>query len=85
MDLNRAIRDLREELDRLDQVIFAVEEFGRTGTMPQPRRRGRKSMNEKERQLVSQRMKKYWASRRKAKSARARAAAPRSPEQQASE
>jgi hypothetical protein len=66
MDLNKAIRDLHEELEKLNQLIEALEEFKSTGTLPAPPRRGRKSMGEKERQLVSERMKKYWASRRKA-------------------
>lgn len=65
MDLNKAIRDLREELEKLNQVIASIEEFESTGTLPPPRRRGRKSMPEQERLLVSERMKKYWASRRK--------------------
>ena len=67
MDLNKAIRDLHAELDKLNDVISAMEEFERTGTLPSPRRRGRKSMGEKERELVSERMKKYWDSRRKKK------------------
>jgi hypothetical protein len=67
MDLNKAIRDLHAELDKLNEVISAMEEFERTGTLPSPRRRGRKSMDEKERKLVSERMKKYWDSRRKKK------------------
>jgi hypothetical protein len=67
MDLNRAIRDLHEELDRLNQVIAAMEQFMSTGTLPMPHRRGRKSMDEEERQQVSERMKKYWADRRKRK------------------
>jgi hypothetical protein len=65
MDLNKAIRDLHEELDKLNEVIASLEQFQRTGTLPEPPRRGRKSMNENERQIVSERMKNYWASRRK--------------------
>ena len=65
MDLNKAIRDLHEELEKLNQVISSLEEFQRTGTLPTPRRRGRKSMDEGERQMVSERMKKYWDNRRK--------------------
>jgi hypothetical protein len=64
MDLNKAIRDLRAELDKLNEVIASLEHLQITGTLPEPRRRGRKSMPEEERVLVSQRMKKYWASRR---------------------
>jgi hypothetical protein len=65
MDLNKAIRDLYRELQKLNQVIASMEHFESTGTLPPPRRRGRKSMGEEERELVSQRMKKYWANRRK--------------------
>jgi hypothetical protein len=65
MDLNKAIRDLRDELEKLDEVIASLEHFQSTGTLPAPRRRGRKSMAEEERQQVSERMKSYWASRRR--------------------
>lgn len=65
MDLNKAIRELHEELEKINQVIASLEQFQSTGTLPEPRRRGRKSMNEQERQIVSVRMKEYWAGRRK--------------------
>jgi hypothetical protein len=71
MDLNKAIRELHEELAKLNQVIASLEQFESTGTLPSPPRRGRKSMNEQERKVVSERMKQYWASRRKKKSAKA--------------
>jgi hypothetical protein len=71
MDLNKAIRELHEELAKLNQVIASLEQFESTGTLPSPPRRGRKSMNEQERKAVSERMKQYWAGRRKKKSARA--------------
>jgi hypothetical protein len=64
MDLTKAIRDLRAELEKLNQVIASLEHFQSTGALPAPPRRGRKSMDQKERQVVSERMKKYWASRR---------------------
>jgi hypothetical protein len=67
MDLNKAIRDLYEELRKLNEVIASLEQFESTGTLPAPKRRGRKSMDENERQVVSDRMKKYWATRRKKK------------------
>ena len=63
MDLKKAIRDLREELETLNQVIASLELLQRTGTLLTPRRRGRKSMDEQERKLVSERMKQYWAGR----------------------
>jgi hypothetical protein len=64
MDLNKAIRELRAELEKLNEVITSLEQFQSTGSLPAPRRRGRKSMPEEERILVSRRMKEYWASRR---------------------
>lgn len=71
MDLNKAIRDLYEELRKLNEVIDSLEQFESTGTLPAPKRRGRKSMDENERQIVSDRMKKYWATRRKKKATNA--------------
>ena len=72
MDLYKAIQELYAEKEKLERVIASLEELQRTaGSLPIPptggKRRGRKSMNPKERQEVSERMKKYWASRRKAK------------------
>ena len=72
MDLNRAIRELYAELEKLNQVITALEEYERTGVLPAPARRGRKFMGSEERQQVSERMKKYWATRRKTKASVAR-------------
>jgi len=69
MDLNKAIRELREELMKLNEVIASLEQFQSTGTLPEPPHRGRKSMPDRERKLVSERMKKYWASRRKSRGA----------------
>jgi hypothetical protein len=71
MDLNKSIRDLYEELKKLNEVIESLEQFQSTGTLPAPRRRGRKSMDEGERKVVSERMKKYWDGRRKKRSASA--------------
>ena len=70
MDLYKAIQDLYAEKEKLDRVIASLEELqrtaGATAAVPKSaQRRGRKSMNAKERQEVSERMKKYWASRRK--------------------
>ena len=70
MDLYKAIQDLYAEKEKLERVISSLEELQRTAdTMPElPRpagRRGRKSMSESERQEVSERMKRYWESRRK--------------------
>lgn len=67
MDLNKVIRDLYEEKKRLDQIINSLEQIQMAAAenpVPTERRRGRKSMDAKARQEVSNRMKIYWASRR---------------------
>jgi hypothetical protein len=74
MDLHKAIQDLYAEKERLERVIASLESLeGAAPPLASPpmlhkpaKRRGRKSMNVSERQDVSIRMKKYWASRRKA-------------------
>jgi len=71
MDLYKAIQDLYAEKEKLERVIASLEELQRTaGALPPPlakpvKRRGRKSMSSEERQEVSERMRKYWAGRRK--------------------
>jgi len=72
MDLYKAIQDLYAEKEKLERVIASLEELQRTaGAVPAlpkpPKRRGRKSMNSQERQEVSERMRKYWATRRSQK------------------
>ena len=72
MDLHKAIQQLYAEKERLERVIASLEELQRgAGAVPalteSVRRRGRKFMDPKERQEVSERMKKYWAARRKEK------------------
>jgi hypothetical protein len=68
MDLYKAIRDLYAEKEKLERVIASLEELQRSAAAPpepvEGKRRGRKSMNAKERQEVSERMRKYWAKRR---------------------
>lgn len=65
MDLQKAIRDLYEEKERIDGVIASLEQYLRTnGNVPAKRKRGRKSMGPEERQEVSARMRSYWAARR---------------------
>ncbi len=73
MDLYKAIRDLYAEKERLERVIMSLEELQRSSAAapelpPTGKRRGRKSMSADERQEVSERMKKYWAKRRKKES-----------------
>ena len=70
MDLYKAIQELYAEKERLERVIASLEELQRSaGVVPVltegAKRRGRKFMAPKERQEVSERMKKYWATRRK--------------------
>jgi phytoene/squalene synthetase len=70
MDLDRMIRELRERRRYLDRVIAALEQLARltfsqtTLAKPEPGRRGRKFMTNEERRAVSERMKKYWTTRR---------------------
>jgi len=69
MDLYKAIQDLYAEKEKLERVIASLEELQRTaGDLPEVpktgKRRGRKSMNPQERAEVSERMKRYWESRR---------------------
>ena len=63
MDLTEIIRTLYVEKAKVEDSIAALEalESGTNGSRP-ARRRGRKSMGTEERQQVSERMKKYWAS-----------------------
>jgi hypothetical protein len=71
MDLYKAIQDLYAEKEKLERVIASLEELQRAAEAASPplaeggKRRGRKSMGSKERQEVSERMKKYWDSRKK--------------------
>lgn len=72
MDLYKAIQELYAEKEKLERVIASLEELQRNAgavpELPKPaKRRGRKSMNTEERQEVSERMRKYWASRRQPK------------------
>jgi hypothetical protein len=68
MDLSDAIQKLYAEKESLVRAITALEALqqdSKAGSGAVRRsRRGRKSMNPEERQEVSLRMKKYWASRR---------------------
>jgi hypothetical protein len=69
MDLYKAIQELYAEKERLERVIASLEELQRTtvqlpGLPSATKRRGRKSMSDAERKVVSQRMKEYWSSRK---------------------
>ncbi len=69
MDLYKVIRQLYDEKARLDRVIASLEELQRAAEKGEiaaaTGKRGRKGMDAKERQEVSERMKQYWAARRK--------------------
>jgi hypothetical protein len=65
MDLLKIIRELYEERNKLDEVITRLEELQRAADEEPEKRRGRKFMDERARLEVSERMKKYWAERRK--------------------
>lgn len=69
MDLYKAIQELYAEKEKLERVIASLEELQRTAgsltEVPEKgARRGRKSMSSEEREVVSERMKRYWATRR---------------------
>ncbi|MBL8295900.1 MAG: hypothetical protein JNN08_28915 [Bryobacterales bacterium] len=66
MELNKYIRQLIEEKERLDAVIATLERLLSENAELAPKsRRGRKHMSPAERREVSRRMKEYWESRRK--------------------
>jgi hypothetical protein len=66
MDLQKTIDFLRGEISRLERVVASLEELrdGMTGPL-QKKQGGRKSMTAEERQKVAERMRRYWAGRRK--------------------
>jgi len=75
MDLSKTIQELYTEKERIDEVIASLEQFLAAGGQgPMRRRRGRKSMGADERQVVSERMRSYWATRRQKASAEAASA-----------
>ena len=67
MDLQKTIDFLRGEIIRLESVVASLEEIrdGVTGSPLQMKRGGRKSMSAEDRQKVAERMRRYWAGRRK--------------------
>jgi hypothetical protein len=71
MDLDKVIAKLQSERAKLDEIIASLEQLRRSGAdVPKEvvkKRRGRKFMNEEDRREVSERMRKYWAARRKQK------------------
>ncbi len=71
MDLSKIIEELKLKKLRLDRIILELEGLMTDrGIVPPPEGikksgRGRKSMPPQERKEVSERMKRYWAKRRK--------------------
>ena len=69
MDIYAIIRALHAEKEWLDRAIGALEQLRSNadvdGLITGAKRRGRKSMSPEERRELSERMKKYWAQRRK--------------------
>jgi len=70
MHLYKALQELYAQKQKLERVIASLEELRLSGrAIPSletgSKRRGRKTMGIEERQEVSKRMKRYWASRRK--------------------
>ncbi len=65
MDLSKIIKELTEDKDKLAAAIAMLEELQRDSIdvpqIPKPKRKGRKPMPPEERQIVSERMKRYWA------------------------
>lgn len=65
MDVYKALKELHEEKIRLDSAIHALEARMKTvSSKTSQTRRGRRSMSSDEREEVSRRMSRYWASRR---------------------
>jgi hypothetical protein len=70
MNLRAILEELYLERDRMGRTIAALEELASPEPPQVHDRRGRKSMGAAERLEVSERMKKYWANRRKGRAAR---------------
>jgi hypothetical protein len=66
VDLHKIIKELQEERKKLDQIVSSLEQLNISSeqTPVTEKHRGRKSMDAKARLEVSQRMKRYWDSRR---------------------
>ena len=67
MELRIIIQKLYKEREKLDSVIASLEQVQSTAAARVERvkkRRGRTYMGPEEREIVSQRMKDYWARRR---------------------
>jgi hypothetical protein len=71
MDFENLIKKLQKERSALDEIITSLGEMRsflmEAKAAAAKKRRGRKSMGMEERQVVAERMKKYWAMKRQAK------------------
>jgi hypothetical protein len=76
MGFENLIKRMQKQRSALDEVIDSLEATrsqmearapAETQAAAAKKRRGRKSMSMEERQVVGERMKKYWARRRQAK------------------
>lgn len=71
MDLKSILLHLHAQKRRLDEVIKNLESLNDLNssslTVKPIKRRGRKQMPEAERKIVAERMRKYWADRKKKK------------------
>ncbi|MEP6539947.1 MAG: hypothetical protein ABJF23_31760 [Bryobacteraceae bacterium] len=65
MDLVKAIHELSQHKKQLDAAIATLESLLDGVPVKTGKKRGRKQMSAEERRIVSARMSKYWASRRK--------------------
>ena len=69
VNIDRILGELREERNRIDEAIQALERVG--GTPRGPGRRGRRGprgpMSAETKRLLSERMKQRWAERKKGK------------------
>ena len=78
MDFEKAISSLMAERDRINEIIKQLEWLQKRPVarpVPKKQPRGRKSMSEEERAIVSARMREYWGLRRKEKEAALRTTA----------
>jgi hypothetical protein len=71
MDLIKTLGELYAERQRIGRIIETLEELEVRKPAPPLKKRGRKSMDTDARQAVSERMKRYWASRREQETDRA--------------
>ena len=67
MDYRAILKELRNQRDKVSRAIEDLEALQAGLPVTRKSNRGRKTMGAEERKEVSARMKKYWASRRRAR------------------